>query len=118
MTLAQSSVTLRTMRLVALVVLLAVLPTFELAEQLEHAVEHVLHDEAPDHSAHHDEEPGDEHGCTGLVHLCCCHHAQVTSAVAIVVSRRIEVVGWISSGTPASLADLISLEPAQRPPIG
>lgn len=106
------------MRLVALLVLLAVLPTFELAEQLEHVVLHLVDGDAPDHSAHHDEQPGDEHGCTGLVHLCSCHHAQVTSATELVVTRCIEISASISNRAPASLCDLTSLEPAQRPPIG
>jgi hypothetical protein len=105
------------MRLVALLVLLAVLPTFELAEQLEHVIAHVLDGDAPDHSAHHDEQPSDEHGCTGLVHLCSCHHPQVTQAAAPILTRCIEISASISNRAPALLADLTSLEPAQRPPI-
>ena len=105
------------MRLVALLVLLAVLPTFELAEQIEHAVVHLLDGEAPDHDAHHDAEPGDEHGCTGLVHLCSCHQTQVTFGAALVVSRRVELAASISIRTPGSLVDLTSLEPPHRPPI-
>ena len=105
------------MRLVALLVLLAVLPTIELAEQIEHVVVHALDGEAPDHSRHHDAQPGDEHGCTGLVHLCSCHQAQVTFAAVMAASRRAEVATYISAGTPGSLVDLTSLEPPHRPPI-
>ena len=106
------------MRVIALLLLFAVLPTVELAEQVEHAVAHLFDAEAPDHSAHHDEQHGDEHGCTGLVHLCSCHHAQVTSAVVVAEARRIERLASVSPAAPASLADLTSPEPAQRPPIG
>lgn len=106
------------MRLVALLVLLAVLPTAELTEQLAHAIEHVVHGDAPDHSAHHDQSQGDEHGCTGLVHLCGCHQAQVTTNVAILAPRGIEIAASLGIDVPASLVDLTSLEPAHRPPIG
>jgi hypothetical protein len=106
------------MRMLALLVLLAVLPTVELVEQVVHVVEHALDGDAPDHLAHHDESDGDEHGCTGLVHLCGCHHTQVTAGVTIVASRAIESAASLSIAAPASLADLISLEPAHRPPIG
>jgi hypothetical protein len=106
------------MRAIALLVLFAVMPTAELTEQVVHLVEHVLHADAPDHSAHHDEsQQGDEHGCTGLVHLCGCHHTQVTAGIAIVASRSIEIAEALTIDAPASLADLTSLEPAHRPPI-
>lgn len=105
------------MRLVALLVLLAVLPTAELAEQVVHVVEHALHVEAPDHGAHHDDSQGDEHGCTGLVHLCG-HHPQITAGVPMVAARTIEIAAALVSDAPASLTDLTSLEPAHRPPIG
>ncbi|MBL9017647.1 MAG: hypothetical protein JNL83_25885 [Myxococcales bacterium] len=105
------------MRLVALLVLLAVLPTFELAEQIEHEVAHLFDGEPADHGAHHDGQPGDEHGCTGLVHLCSCHQTQVTFAAEIRVSRRVEISASISARTPGSLVDLTSLEPPHRPPI-
>jgi hypothetical protein len=104
--------------MLALLVLLAVLPTAELTEQVVHVVDHLVHAEAADHSAHHDESHGDEHGCTGLVHLCGCHHTQVTAGVAIIASRGIESAASLSIDVPASLVDLTSLEPAHRPPIG
>jgi hypothetical protein len=106
------------MRLLALLVLLAVLPTAELTEQVAHVMAHVLDGEESGHSAHHDESQGDEHGCTGLVHLCSCHRTQVTAALPIAASRSFEIAEALSSAAPASLADLTSLEPAQRPPIG
>jgi hypothetical protein len=105
------------MRLVALLVLLAVLPTAELAEQIEHVVVHFFDGDAPDHDAHHDAQPGDEHGCTGLVHLCSCHQTQVTFAAGLAVSRRLETTASISARTPGSLIDLTSHEPPHRPPI-
>lgn len=105
------------MRAIALLVLFAVLPTAEMTEQIIHLVEHVFHAEAPDHTAHHDESTSDEHGCTGLVHLCGCHHAQVTESFAIVTSRAMETSEALVLDAPASLADLTSLEPAHRPPI-
>ena len=106
------------MRLVALLVLLAVLPTAELTEQVVHLVEHVMHADAPDHAAHHDDSHGDEHGCTGLMHLCGCHHTQITANAHFVAVRSIELAAAIPTDAPASLADLTSLEPAHRPPIG
>ena len=106
------------MRAIALLVLLAVLPTAELTEQVMHAIEHVFHAEAPDHGAHHGESHDDEHGCTGLVHLCSCHHTQVTAGIAFVTARRFETSEAPSIDDPASLTDLTSLEPAHRPPIG
>jgi hypothetical protein len=105
------------MRLLALLVLLAVLPTVELTEQVAHAVEHVLEADAPDHTAHHDGEEGDEHGCTGLVHLCSCHHTQVIAWAPIVTASGFELAAALTIAPPASLTDLNSLEPAQRPPI-
>lgn len=105
------------MRLLALLLLLAVLPTVELTEQAVHVVEHVLHADAPDHSAHHDESHSDEHGCTGLVHLCG-HHAVARPSLGIAVMRIVEASASISIAAPPILADLTSLEPAHRPPIG
>ena len=102
------------MRAIALLVLFAVLPTAELTEQIVHVVEHVFHAEAPDHGAHHEHD--DEHGCTGLVHLCG-HHTQVTTGVAIGIARNVETSETSSIDAPASLTDLTSLEPANRPPI-
>lgn len=104
--------------MVALLVLLAVLPTVELTEQVAHLVEHVVHREGPDHAAHHDDSDGDEHGCTGLVHLCSCHQSQVTAGIAIIVTRFVEEAASPSIADPATLTDLTSLEPAHRPPIG
>jgi hypothetical protein len=104
--------------LVALLVLLAVLPTVELAEQVVHLAEHVVQGDAPDHAAHHDDSQGDEHGCTGLIHLCSCHQSQVTAGIAIIVTRSVEAAASLSIADPASLTDLTSLEPAHRPPIG
>lgn len=103
------------MRILALLLLLAVLPTVELAEQVIHAAEHALHDEVADHGAHHD-EPADEHGCTGLVHLCGLH-AQVTVGATMSVATTIEVRGSLPVDVPLSLHDQRSLEPAHRPPI-
>ena len=105
------------MRLLALIVLLAVLPTTELVEQVTHVVEHLLEAEAPDHSAHHGGDAGDEHGCTGLVHLCACHHAQVTEALRRVAIASTESPESLIVRAPPPLIDLNSLEPPHRPPI-
>lgn len=119
MTRSDGSVTLKTsMRWIALLVLFAVLPTAELVEQVAHLVEHTLELEAADHSAHHDDsEPGDEHGCTGLVHLCACHHAQVNLASSVTVTMRVGASPVPDTEAPSSLVDLTTREPAQRPPI-
>jgi hypothetical protein len=105
------------MRVIALFVLLAVLPTVELVEQVEHFIHHVVAAELADHPAHHDAAP-DEHGCTSLIHLCSCHHSQATIAFTIVESRSIESIDTVSIVAPRSLVDLTSPEPAVRPPIG
>ncbi|MDQ3335940.1 MAG: hypothetical protein M4D80_12290 [Myxococcota bacterium] len=105
------------MRGLAILLLLAVLPSVELAEQLAHVIEHVAHGETPSHSAHHDAEPGDEHGCTGLVHLCATNHSQVTTQ-AVVAMTTVETIAVIAVALPPPLADKNALEPPQRPPIG
>ena len=106
------------LRFLALVVLLAVLPTAEVGEQLVHFAEHALEGEAPDHPAHHDETSGDEHGCTGLMHLCACHHTQVTAATALQLSSSVETFRALQVYPPQSLVDQSMLEPPHRPPIG
>jgi hypothetical protein len=105
------------MRWIALLVLLAVLPTAELGEQLVHVVEHLIEHDPADHSAHHDALHGDEHGCTGLVHLCACHHVQVTLGTVAVVTRSIEAARSMTIALPGSLVNLTSPEPEHRPPI-
>ena len=105
------------MRALAILLLLAVLPTAELVEQAVHFIEHVAHGEPPSHSAHHDSEPGDEHGCTGLVHLCATNHGQVMT-FAIPAMTTSETIAVVSVALPPPLADKNSLEPPHRPPIG
>ena len=104
------------MRALAILLLLAVLPTAELAEQLVHVIEHALQAESPTHSAHHDAEPGDEHGCTGLVHLCATHQAQVATFSAPQVTA-IETLAVVALDIPPPLLDKTALAPPQRPPI-
>ena len=105
------------MRWLAFLLLLAVLPTAELTEQLVHVIDHVVAVEAADHSAHHDDSQRDEHGCTGLVHLCACHHAQATAGVPYGVKNRVVAARSPDLDAPISLISLTSPEPAQRPPI-
>jgi hypothetical protein len=104
-------------RALAILLLLAVLPTAELVEQAVHVIEHVAHGETPGHSAHHDQEPGDEHGCTGLVHLCATHQVQVTT-FALPVMTTSETIAVVVAKLPPPLADKNALEPPHRPPIG
>ena len=105
------------MRGLAILLLLAVLPSVELAEQMAHVIEHVIEGEPPSHSAHHDADPGDEHGCTGLVHLCATNHVQITTFAlpALITSETIAVV---IVALPPPLTDKNALEPLHRPPIG
>lgn len=105
------------LRLLALLLLLAVLPTAELIEQTAHVVGHALEAEPPDHGAHHDESQSDEHGCTGLVHLCSCHQTQVTQPLVLHVVLSEHQLASLPTFIPQGLADQRSLEPAQRPPI-
>jgi hypothetical protein len=107
------------MRLLALLLLLAVLPTVEVTEQIAHVVEHAFSSELADHAAHHEETPGEEHGCTSLIHLCGSHHApQITISIMRVASRADVSTDAASIGAPHSLVDLTTPEPLQRPPIG
>ncbi len=106
------------MRLIALVLLLAVLPTAEVAEQVAHVVEHALEAEAPDHAAHHDDTQSDEHGCTGLVHLCSCHHTQATVTAGVLATSSARTVAFVAAELPPRLVDLNAPEPPHRPPIG
>jgi hypothetical protein len=103
--------------LLSLLLLLAVVPTVELAEQLAHVIDHAVEGDAPDHAAHHDGTEGDEHGCTGLIHLCSCHHASVTAAAPAPAMSAVELLRAVVARPPPSLVDLNSLEPPNRPPI-
>ena len=104
------------MRFLALLLLLAVLPTVELVEQGVHVVEHTLAGEAADHDAHHDEAPGDEHGCTGLVHLCG-HQVQLTPTTTPSPARAALTLAHLAVAVPPQLIDHAPHEPPHRPPI-
>lgn len=136
-------------RTLALLLLLAVLPSVELAEQLVHAAGHLVAAEPLDHGAHATDRahhggapaapgaraaapsarpravpPGpagvgaDEHGCTGLVHLCGSHPAQMMP-IGPIAPARAGALGPIAGvRAPRSLVDLTSPEPLHRPPIG
>jgi len=105
-------------RWLAIVFVLALLPTVELVEQGVHAVEHVLAGEPAGHDAHHeDHDPADEHGCTQLVHVCGGHHGfGLTPAVPAAAAVRAVTVAAVST-IPLELHDLASREPPHRPPI-
>jgi len=105
-------------RLLALLLVVALVPTAELTEQVVHVVEHVLEGEELGHTAHHDEGPLDcDHGCTGLIHVCACHHAVAVTPAPFAGARAI--VPTVSTAwSPAQLYDLAVREPADRPPIG
>ena len=105
------------LRLLALVLLFAVLPTAELVEQAAHVVGHAFETEVADHTAHHDDTQSDEHGCTGLVHLCSCHQTQVTQPPVLSTHVTEQQLASLPTVVPQGLADQRSLEPAQRPPI-
>jgi hypothetical protein len=105
-------------RLLALVVIVSVLPTIEIGEQIAHAVEHVINDEPAAHSAHHDGDgQDDEHGCTGLVHICGCHHTLVTGGGVPATAIGVETLETLGTGAPRSLDDQSTREPPHRPPI-
>ncbi|HVK84876.1 MAG TPA: hypothetical protein VM513_12245 [Kofleriaceae bacterium] len=105
------------LRLLALLLLFAVVPTAELVEQTAHLVGHAFEAEAADHSAHHDDTQSDEHGCTGLVHLCACHQTQVTQPPVISTYITAKQLASLPAVVPQGLADQHRAEPAQRPPI-
>jgi len=65
-----------TLRLVAALLLGCLTPGVgEAVENLGHLLArgHLAHAEG---AAHHHSEPGDEHGCNGVFHLCSCHSTQ------------------------------------------
>jgi hypothetical protein len=65
-----------TLRLVAALLLGCLTPGVgEAVENLGHllASGHLAHAEEAEH---HHTEPGDEHGCNGVFHLCSCHSTQ------------------------------------------
>lgn len=106
-------------RWLALVFVLALLPTVELVEQGVHELEHVLAGEVAGHDAHHEEhDPAEEHGCTGLVHVCGGHHGLGVAAslpAPVLVGYEVGVIAPI---TITDLHGLSTREPPHRPPIG
>lgn len=105
-------------RWLAVLFVLALLPTVELVEQGAHAVEHVLVGEPAGHDAHHDgHDPADEHGCTQLVHVCGAHHGfGLTPALPAPLLARFEIAA-LAARSPQDLHDLAAREPQHRPPI-
>ena len=104
-------------RLLALLLVVALLPAIEVSEQVVHVVEHVFHGDEPAHSAHHDEAPGDCEHCGGLVHVCATHQTLALTPV-IAATARAELMQRTSVRAPSTLRDLAAREPADRPPIG
>jgi hypothetical protein len=105
-------------RWLVLVLVLALLPAAELAEQGLHVVEHALAGDASDHDPHHGGlDPAEEHGCTGLVHVCGGQHGvgvAPTRLGAEVVASAVTSAGPLP---PRDLRDLAAREPEYRPPI-
>jgi hypothetical protein len=120
-------------RWLALLLVLALLPTAELVEQGAHVVEHVVRGEAADHDAHHDARDNDqgahddgdghgdshdEHACTGLVHVCGGGHgAGLTATRHVPALAGGVVVAFAELAPPHDLRDLAALPPPHRPPI-
>ncbi len=104
-------------RWLALVFVLALLPSAELVEQAVHVVEHALAGEDPGHGAHHD-VPAGEHGCTELVHVCGGHHGAGLSVTSLVpVASAHAVAARAPTVAPHDLDDLAAVTPPHRPPI-
>jgi hypothetical protein len=105
-------------RVIALLLMLALLPSAELVEQAAHVIEHVVGGEAAGHDAHHEShDPADEHGCTGLVHVCGAHHGAgiaSTASIPLMASRHRGLAAVI---VPSDLHDLAATAPPHRPPI-
>lgn len=103
-------------RLLALVLVVALVPAIEVTEQVVHVVEHVLHGDDGAHSAHHDEAPGGCEHCGGLVHVCATHQVPALAPL-VAVSFPIEQARRAAVTLPSTLRDLALREPADRPPI-
>ncbi len=105
-------------RLLAILIVVALLPTIEVTEQAVHVVEHLIEGDDAAHSAHHDEGAPDccDH-CGGLVHVCATHQTLAVTPV-LATTARLEHVRRTGVHLPSTLRDLAAREPADRPPIG
>ncbi len=105
-------------RLLALMLVFAILPvTGEVVELVVHWAQHGDVSHAADDAHGSDPLGTDEHGCSGLFHLCACHSAQATTPQTnsvvphVTCDRSVATIAFLSRdglGAPA---------PSIRPPI-
>lgn len=104
-------------RFLALLIVAALLPTFEVTEQAAHIVEHFVEGGDLAHSAHHEGDPDCCDHCGGLVHVCATHQTLAVTPV-VATAMRLEHLRRTVVHAPSTLRDLEAREPADRPPIG
>jgi hypothetical protein len=102
--------------ILALLMTLSLLPTLEVVEAVVHWVEHgdLAHGGGEEHGS---ALGADEHGCTGIFHLCACHTASV-----IAPALQGEMPGPLATAgdecfSPVQRAGLGATAPPIRPPI-
>lgn len=95
---------------------LSLLPTVEVVEAVVHWIDHG--DLAHSSQAEHGNELGtDEHGCTGIFHLCGCHTASVIAPAGREDVRGLWVTDGEASFSSVERAGLGANAPPIRPPI-
>ncbi len=105
-------------RFLALLLVLAILPvTGEAIEFVVHWAEHgdVAHATSDDHES----APlgSDEHGCSGLFHMCACHNVQATAPHQLVVTASVSTDTRVDASSPPQQDGRGAPAPSIRPPI-
>lgn len=105
-------------RFLALLLVLAIVPaTGEVIELAVHLAQHG--DVAHDAGDTHDGAPlgADEHGCSGLFHMCGCHTAPAMTPPPSVATAIVPPVRRIAVVPPAARDGRGAPAPSFRPPI-
>jgi len=104
--------------LLAFLLALSILPaTGEVVELVVHWATHG--DVAHVAGDAHDTTPmgSDEHGCSGLFHMCACHTAQATTTQVSVIAASAPPNRAVDSVAPLADAGRDAPSPTIRPPI-
>lgn len=105
-------------RFLALLLVLTILPfTGEVLELGIHWVEHgdVAHADTDEHGS----APlgSDEHGCSGLFHMCACHTAQATTPQVNLAIAPVSTDQQVDACAPPRQDGCDAPAPTIRPPI-
>lgn len=105
-------------RLLAFLLVLSILPvTGEVVELVVHWGQHG--DVAHGDSDEHESAPlgSDEHGCSGLFHMCACHTAQATTPQESVATSLVTTDRRVDVLAPPRHDGCDAPAPTIRPPI-